>query len=138
MLSHYVAQRPALELIGESAEGVGYLLKERVTDLEQFLDAVRRVAAGGSVLDPEIVGALLRRNRRGPLDELTAREREVLALMAAGHSNLAIAERLVITDHSVVKHTGNILRKLDIPGSPAGHRRVLAVLTYLRAAPDAE
>jgi DNA-binding NarL/FixJ family response regulator len=138
VLSQYVAQRPALELIGESAQGVGYLLKDRVTDLEQFLDAVRRVAAGGSVLDPEIVDALLRRNRRGPLDELTPREREVLALMAAGHSNLAIAERLVITDHSVVKHTGNILRKLDIPVTPDGHRRVLAVLTYLRAAADAE
>jgi DNA-binding NarL/FixJ family response regulator len=133
VLSQYVAQRPALELIGENAEGVGYLLKERVTELEQFLEAVRRVAAGGSALDPEIVGALLRRNRQGPLDDLTAREREVLALMAAGHSNRGIAERLVVTDHSVVKHIGNIFRKLDILASADGHRRVLAVLAYLRA-----
>jgi DNA-binding NarL/FixJ family response regulator len=137
VLSQYVAQRPALELIGDSAEGVGYLLKDRVTDLDQFLEAVRRVAAGGSALDPQIVAALLQRNRRGPLDELTPREREVLALMAAGHSNQGIAERLVVTEHSVVKHVGNILRKLDIPASTDGHRRVLAVLTYLRASDGA-
>jgi DNA-binding NarL/FixJ family response regulator len=133
VLSQYVAQRPALELIGDSAEGVGYLLKDRVTDLDQFLDAVERVAAGGSALDPQILAALLRRNHRGPLDELTPREREVLGLMAAGHSNQGIAERLVVTDHSVIKHVGNILRKLDIPAATTGHRRVLAVLTYLRA-----
>jgi len=134
VLSQYVAQKPALELMGESAEGVGYLLKERVTNLDAFLDAARRVAEGGSALDPQIVGALLRRTRTGPLDELTPREREVLALMAAGHSNQGIADRLVVTDHSVVKHIGSILRKLDIPSTTDGHRRVLAVLTYLRAA----
>ena len=136
VLSQYVARRPALELIGDSAEGVGYLLKERVADLAQFTDAVRRVASGGSALDPQIVSVLLDRRRPGPLDELTPREREVLALMAAGHSNQGIAERLVVTEHSVVKHVGNILRKLDIPADADGHRRVLAVLTYLRAPGD--
>src|SRR4051794_36850330 len=133
VLSQYVAQRPAAELIGDSAEGVGYLLKDRVTDLDQFLDAVRRVAAGGSALDPQIVAALLNRNRSGPLDDLTPREREVLALMAGGQSNQGIAERLVVTDHAVAKHIGSILRKLNIPGTADGHRRVLAVLAYLRA-----
>ncbi len=134
VLSQYVAQRPALELIGESAEGVGYLLKDRVGNLEQFLDAVRRVASGGSALDPEIIAAMFKRTRPGPLDELTPREREVLALMASGHSNQGIAQRLVVTDHAVVKHIGNLLRKLDIHSTSDGHRRVLAVLTYLRAA----
>lgn len=136
VLSQYVARRPALELIGDSAEGVGYLLKERVADLAQFTDAVRRVAGGGSALDTQIVSVLLDRRRPGPLDELTPREREVLALMAAGHSNQGIADRLVVTEHSVVKHVGNILRKLDIPADADGHRRVLAVLTYLRAPSD--
>jgi DNA-binding NarL/FixJ family response regulator len=133
VLSQYVAQRPALELIGENAAGVGYLLKARVTDVEEFHDAVRHIAAGGSVLDPEIVNALLRRGKPGPLDQLTPREREVLALMAGGQSNRGIAERLVVTDHAVAKHIGSILRKLNIPGAADGHRRVLAVLTYLRA-----
>jgi DNA-binding NarL/FixJ family response regulator len=128
-----VAQRPALELIGGSAEGVGYLLKDRVSDLDEFLDAVRRVARGGSALDPEIINRLLSQHRAGPLDGLTAREREVLALVAEGHSNHGIATRLVVTEHAVVKHIGNILRKLDIPSAPDGHRRVLAVLAYLRA-----
>lgn len=136
VLSQYVAQRPAAELVGHSAKGVGYLLKDRVADLDQFLDAVRRVAAGGTALDPEIVSRLLGRHPRGPLDELTPREREVLALMACGHSNQGIADRLVVTDHAVVKHIGNILRKLDIPSAPDGHRRVLAVLTYLHGAGD--
>ena len=133
VLSQYVAQRPAADLIGESARGVGYLLKDRVTDLEQFLEAVRRVAAGGVALDPEIVSRLLGRHHSGPLEQLTPREREVLALMAAGHSNQGIAERLVVTEHAVVKHIGNLLRKLDIPAAANGHRRVLAVLSYLRA-----
>jgi DNA-binding NarL/FixJ family response regulator len=133
VLSQYVAQRPAAELIGNSAEGVGYLLKERVADLDQFLDAVRRVADGGTALDPEIVSRLLGRHHGGPLEQLTPREREVLALMATGHSNQGIAQHLVLTEHSVVKHTGNIFRKLDIPAAPDGHRRVLAVLAYLRA-----
>jgi DNA-binding NarL/FixJ family response regulator len=134
VLSQYVAQRPAAELIGSSAKGVGYLLKERVTDLEQFIDAVRRVGAGGTALDPEIVSRLVGRHRGGPLDELTPRERQVLELMAEGYSNQRIAELLVVTEHSVVKHIGNILRKLGIRAAPEGHRRVLAVLTYLRAA----
>jgi DNA-binding NarL/FixJ family response regulator len=136
VLSQYVAQRPAAELIGERADGVGYLLKDRITDLDQFVDAVARVASGGTALDPEIVSRLLGRRRAGPLDELTPRERDVLALMAAGHSNQGIAERLVVTDHAVVKHVSSILRKLGISAAPDGHRRVLAVVAYLRAAPE--
>lgn len=136
VLSQYVAQRPALALIGDRAEGVGYLLKDRVADLDEFLDAVRRVAAGGSALDPQIITSLLRRSRATPLDDLTAREREVLALMAEGQSNQGIAERLVVTEHTVNKHVGAILRKLDIPLARDGHRRVLAVLAYLRVPDD--
>jgi len=136
VLSHYVAQRPALELIGENAAGVGYLLKDRVADLDEFLDAVRRVARGGSAIDPEIIGRLLHRQHAGPLDALTPRERDVLGLMAEGHSNRGIAGRLVVTEHAVVKHIGSILRKLDIPAEADGHRRVLAVLAYLRAAAE--
>ena len=136
VLSQYVAQRPAADLIGTSAAGVGYLLKDRVSDLDQFLDAVRRVAAGGTALDPEIVDRLMGRQRGGALNELTGREREVLALMAAGHSNQGIADRLVVTEHAVVKHVGSILRKLDIPADADSHRRVLAVVTYLRAAAE--
>ena len=135
VLSQYVAQLPALTLIGDRAEGVGYLLKERVADLDQFLDAVRRVASGGSALDPQIITSLLRRSRATPLDDLTAREAEVLALMAQGQSNQGIADQLVVTEHTVNKHVGAILRKLDIPSARDGHRRVLAVLAYLRA-PD--
>ena len=134
VLSQYVAQRPAAELVGTSAKGVGYLLKERVGDLDQFLEAVRRVARGGTALDPELVTRLVGRQPDGPLKLLTPRELDVLKLMASGHSNQGIAERLVVTDHSVTKHIGNILRKLDIPATTDGHRRVLAVLTYLRAA----
>ena len=134
VLSQYVAQRPALELIGDDASGVGYLLKDRVANVDQFLDAARRVVDGGSALDPEVVGALIERRRHGPLSELTPREREVLALMAGGLSNLGIATQLVITEHAVTKHIGNVLRKLDIPLATDAHRRVLAVLTYLRAA----
>ena len=137
VLSQYVAQRPAAELIGTSAKGVGYLLKDRVSDIDQFVEAVRRVARGGTALDPEIVARLLGRRRDGPLKLLTRRELDVLELMAAGHSNQGIAERLAVTDHSVTKHIGNLLRKLDIPATTDGHRRVLAVLTYLGAAADA-
>jgi DNA-binding NarL/FixJ family response regulator len=137
VLSHYVAQRPAAELIGTSAKGVGYLLKDRVSDIDQFVEAVRRVALGGTALDPEIVARLLGRQHDGPLNRLTPRELDVLKLMAAGHSNQGIAERLIVSDHSVTKHIGNVLRKLDIPTTTDGHRRVLAVLTYLRAAEQA-
>jgi DNA-binding NarL/FixJ family response regulator len=136
VLSQYVAQRPALELIGDRAEGIGYLLKDRVADLDEFLDAVRRVATGGSALDPQLINRLLQRGRTRPLDDLTPRELEVLSLMAQGQSNQGIADRLVVTEHTVTKHVGAILRKLDIP--PDGHRRVLAVLAYLRAAADPE
>jgi DNA-binding NarL/FixJ family response regulator len=131
VLSQYVATRPALHLIAENAEGVGYLLKDRVRDLDQFLDAVRRVAAGGSALDPEIVSRLLGRPR-GALDELTAREREVLGLMAEGHSNHGIATTLVVTEDAIEKHVSSILRKLDIRGAAGTNRRVTAVLVFLR------
>ena len=133
-LSHYVATRPALELIGDNAEGVGYLLKDRVGDLDHFVAAVRRVAAGGSALDPEVVSRLLGR-RPDPLGALTAREREVLALMAEGRSNRGIAEGLVVTEDAVEKHVRSILRKLSIPPAAGDHRRVLAVLSFLRGAP---
>jgi DNA-binding NarL/FixJ family response regulator len=134
VLSQYVAQRSALELFGRSAERVGYLLKDRVADLDQFVDAVRRVASGGSALDPAVVTNLLQGARCGPLDQLTPREREVLALLAAGRSNLGVAEALVVTEDAVEKHVRSILRKLDIPVAPADHRRVLAVLAFLDAA----
>lgn len=137
VLSHYVALRPAAELIGTSARGVGYLLKERVADVDQFLEAVRRVACGGTALDPDLVSRLMGRQPDGPLKLLTPRELEVLKLMAAGHSNRGIAERLIVTDHSVTKHIGSILRKLEISDTADSHRRVLAVLTYLRATPEA-
>ncbi len=131
VLSHYVAARPALELIGDSAAGVGYLLKDRVSDLDHFVAAVRRVASGGSALDPEVVSRLLGR-RPDPLHELTAREREVLALMAEGRSNRGIADVLVVTEDAVEKHVRSILRKLSLPPATGDHRRVLAVLSFLR------
>jgi DNA-binding NarL/FixJ family response regulator len=133
VLSQYVAQHSALELLADGADGVGYLLKQRVYDLDEFIDAVRRVARGGSALDPDVVSHLLGRRRSSPLDELTPREREVLGLVAEGRSNQAIAERLVVGEHAVEKHVASVLRKLEIPVSPADHRRVLAVLAYLRA-----
>jgi DNA-binding NarL/FixJ family response regulator len=131
--SHY-EESYALDLIGESAEGVGYLLKERVGDVEAFIDAVGRVAAGGSALDPEVVGRMLgrRRSRGGPLEDLTEREREVLAQLAEGKSNRGIAEALVVTTAAVEKHVTSIFHKLGVGSSPTGHRRVLAALTYLR------
>jgi DNA-binding NarL/FixJ family response regulator len=134
VLSQYVDEGYALELVTDSAEGVGYLLKDRVADVERFVDSVRRVGQGGSALDPEVVAQLVGRRRRDdPLAELTAREREVLELMAEGRSNNAIAEQLVVTQRAVEKHVTSILGKLGLPPAPEDHRRVLAVLTFLRA-----
>ena len=134
VLSQYVEPAYALELLGENAEGVGYLLKDRVSDVDEFAAAVRRVAEGGSALDPAVVSQLVGRRRRDdPLEELTPREREVLGLMAEGRSNQAIAERLVITLRAVEKHVTSIFSKLRLPASSEDHRRVLAVLTYLRS-----
>jgi DNA-binding NarL/FixJ family response regulator len=132
VLSQYVQRTYAAELL-DSGDGVaiGYLLKERVGDLDEFIDAVHRVVEGGTVVDPEVVRQLLR-SRRDPLERLTAREREVLALVAEGHSNAAIARSLVVTEAAVGKHIGNILMKLDLPPAEDSHRRVLAVLTYLQ------
>jgi DNA-binding NarL/FixJ family response regulator len=135
VLSQYVEQTYAVELLdarpGGRGAGVGYLLKDRVGDVEEFADAVRRVAAGGTVIDPEVVRQLLRR-RRDPVERLTPREREVLALMAEGWSNGAIARTLVVTEAAVAKHIGAILAKLDLPPDTDDHRRVRAVLAYLR------
>ena len=133
VLSQYVEKEYAAELLAESAEGVGYLLKDRVADLERFIDAVRRVAEGGSVLDPEVVSRMLARRSAGPLDQLTRREREVLALMAEGRSNHSIAAELVVTERAVEKHVTSIFGKLDLPATAEGHRRVLAVLAYLNS-----
>ncbi len=133
VLSQYVEEAYALELLSESTERTGYLLKDRVADVDTFTDAIRRVAGGGSALDPEVVALLLgRRRREDPLESLTAREREVLALMAEGRSNRGIAEALIVTEDAVEKHVRSILRKLDIHGSVTEHRRVLAVLAFLR------
>ena len=132
ILSQYVEERYATELLAGGSQGVGYLLKDRVADVAEFLAAARRVAAGGTALDPEVIDQLLsRRQRESLLDELTAREREVLALMAEGHTNAAIAERLVVTDGAIEKHVRNIFQKLGLPATDAHNRRVLAVLTYL-------
>jgi DNA-binding NarL/FixJ family response regulator len=137
VLSQYYEEQYALDLIGESAEGVGYLLKERVGDVEAFTDAVARVAAGGSALDPEVVGRMLgRRRREGPLDQLTPRERDVLVHLAQGKSNRGIAEALVVTNAAVEKHVTSIFHKLGLDTSATEHRRVLAALTYLRDAPS--
>jgi DNA-binding NarL/FixJ family response regulator len=134
VLSQYVEEAYALELLSESTERTGYLLKDRVSDVDAFLDAVRRVAGGGSALDPEVVSLLLgRRRREDPLEPLTAREREVLGLMAEGRSNAAIAEALVVTERAVEKHVTSIFSKLDLVPTVEDHRRVLAVLAYLRA-----
>ena len=134
VLSQYVEEAYALDLLSESTERTGYLLKDRVSDVDTFTDAVRRVANGGSALDPEVVALLLgRRRREDPLESLTAREREVLGLMAEGRSNNAIAEALVVTERAVEKHVTSIFSKLDLPPTVEDHRRVLAVLAYLRA-----
>ncbi|MDN0200516.1 response regulator transcription factor [Streptomyces sp. S.PNR 29] len=135
VLSQYVEQTFAEELLDDrrGSTGMGYLLKERIGDVEEFADAVTRVAAGATVVDPEVVRQLLAR-RRDPLDRLTPREHEVLALMAEGRSNGAIARRLVVTEAAVAKHIASILQKLRLPpAAPDDHRRVLAVLAYLRA-----
>jgi DNA-binding NarL/FixJ family response regulator len=133
VLSQYYEEQYALDLIGDTAEGVGYLLKERVGDVEAFRDAVTRVAAGGTALDPEVVGRMLgRRRREGPLDELSPRERDVLGHLAEGKSNQGIAEELVVTSAAVEKHVTSIFHKLGLETSPTDHRRVLAALTYLR------
>jgi DNA-binding NarL/FixJ family response regulator/class 3 adenylate cyclase len=133
VLSQYVESGYALDLLSESAEGVGYLLKDRVSDVDQFAESVRRVAEGGSALDPAVVSQLVGRRRvDDPLDELTPREREVLELMAEGRSNQAIADRMYVTLRAVEKHVTSIFSKLDLPASTDDHRRVLAVLLYLR------
>jgi DNA-binding NarL/FixJ family response regulator len=134
VLSQYVETGYALELLAGGAEGVGYLLKERVSDIADFAAAVRRVGKGGSALDPTVVGRIVNRRRReDPLAELTAREREVLELMAEGRSNQGIAERLVVTERAVEKHVTSIFLKLRLPAAAEDHRRVLAVLTYLKS-----
>ncbi len=134
VLSGFYEEAYAVDLLGESAEGVGYLLKERVGEVETFIDAVSRVAAGGTALDPEVVGRMLgrRQSRGGPLAQLTDREREVLAQLAEGKSNLGIAETLLISTAAVEKHITSIFQKLDIESTPQGHRRVLAAVTYLQ------
>jgi DNA-binding NarL/FixJ family response regulator len=133
VLSQVYEEHYAMDLIGERAEGAGYLLKERVGDVEEFIGAVERVAAGGSALDPEVVGRMLgRRRAEGPVDRLTPRERDVLASMAEGKSNQGIAEALVVTDAAVEKHVTSIFHKLGLGPTPTAHRRVLAVLAYLR------
>jgi DNA-binding NarL/FixJ family response regulator/class 3 adenylate cyclase len=133
VLSQYVEPTYAMELLGENAEGVGYLLKDRVSDVDEFAAAVRRVGEGGSALDPAVVSQLVGRRRRDdPLEDLTPREREVLELMAEGRSNQAIAERMVITLRAVEKHVTSIFSKLRLSATSEDHRRVLAVLTYLR------
>jgi DNA-binding NarL/FixJ family response regulator len=133
VLSQHADERYAIDLIGESAEGVGYLLKDRVADFAAFADAVRRVGEGGSALDPDVVARMLgRRRREDPLDALTPREREVLELMGQGRSNRGIAETLVVSQAAVEKHVTNIFSKLGIAHAPEDHRRVVAVLTFLR------
>jgi DNA-binding NarL/FixJ family response regulator len=132
VLSHFYEEGYALDLIGDSAEGVGYLLKERVGDVDAFVDAVARVAGGGSALDPEIVGRMLgRRRRENPIDRLTPRERDVLAAMAEGKSNQGIGAALFISEPAVEKHVTSIFHKLELGPTPTEHRRVRAVLTYL-------
>ena len=132
VFSQWIETRYAAELLATSSSGVGYLLKDRVADVGEFLDALTRVAKGGTALDPEVVTQLFGASRRGnALAVLTPREREVLGLMAEGRSNAAIARRLVVTERAVEKHVANILTKLDLPPSEEDHRRVLAVLRYL-------
>ncbi len=135
VLSQYVEERYAGELLARDARGVGYLLKDSVTETRDFLEAIDRIAAGGTAIDPEVVSQLLARARRGdPLDDLSPREREVLSLMAEGRSNAAIAARLFVTERAVEKHVTSILVKLRLAPAEGDHRRVLAVLRYLEAA----
>ena len=133
ILSQYVEEHYAVQLLATGSEGVGYLLKDRIAEVERFLDAVRRVAEGGSVLDPEVVAQMLgRRRQSGPLDTLTEREREVLKAMAEGRTNREIATEMFVSERAVERHVTAIFQKLDLGGADGGHRRVLAVLTYLR------
>ncbi len=134
VLSSYVEEQYALDLLSDSAAGVGYLLKDRVADVDRFVDSIRRVAEGGSALDPEVVSQMFgRRRATDPLAELTPREREVLGLMAEGRSNRAIAADLVISERAVEKHVTSIFGKLALPATADDHRRVLAVLAYLKS-----
>jgi DNA-binding NarL/FixJ family response regulator len=136
VLSQYVEERYATELLSEQTSGVGYLLKDRVADVREFVDALQRVAAGGTALDPEVVAQLLIRRRSDPIERLTPREKEVLGLMTEGRSNAGIATALVVSDSAVAKHINNIFAKLDLAESPDNdHRRVMAVLRYLRNSP---
>jgi DNA-binding NarL/FixJ family response regulator len=132
VLSQYVEERYATELLSRETSGIGYLLKDRIADVTEFLDMLRRVAAGGTALDPEVVAQLLVRHRSDPLERLTARERQVLGLMAEGRSNAGIASALVVTESAVAKHVNNIFTKLDLTSADTDHRRVLAVLRFLR------
>ncbi|OIV37657.1 DNA-binding response regulator [Mangrovactinospora gilvigrisea] len=138
LLSQYVEGRYAADLLTEYQAGIGYLLKQRVADVAEFVDAVRRVAAGGTALDPQVVAQLLVRRRNDPLDRLTQREREVLASMAEGRSNAGIAEALVISESAVAKHINSIFAKLDLPKAETDHRRVLAVLQFRSGDGDGE
>ena len=131
LLSQYVEERYAADLLAAHTCGVGYLLKQRVADVEEFTEAVRRVAAGGTALDPQVVAQLLVRRHSDPLDRLTPREREVLELMAGGRSNSGVAAELVVSESAVAKHINSIFTKLDLPKADADHRRVLAVLRFL-------
>jgi DNA-binding NarL/FixJ family response regulator len=135
ILSQHVNARYAFELLSTGTDGIGYLLKERVADLDELTSSINRVGQGGSVLDPAVVDELVGRRRQGdnPVERLTDREREVLALIAEGRSNRAIAERLFVAEHTVEKHVKNILTTLQLPQSPDDHRRVLAVITYLNS-----
>jgi DNA-binding NarL/FixJ family response regulator len=133
VLSQFIDEGYALELLQGSAEGVGYLLKDRVADVDAFVDALRRVGARGTVLDPEVVAQLLGRRGQDPLDRLTPREREVLGQMAQGRSNNAIARELIVTERAIEKHVTSIFAKLGLNSAQDGHRRVLAVLRYLGA-----
>lgn len=133
LLSQYVEERYAADLLTANTASIGYLLKDRVADVEEFIEALTRVAQGGTALDPEVVSQLLVRRRDDPLAQLTAREREVLALMAEGRSNAGIARALVVSDSAVGKHINSIFMKLDLPSDGGDHRRVLAVLRFLNA-----
>jgi len=135
LLSQYVEERYAADLLATNTSGVGYLLKQRVADVGEFVEAVQRVVDGGTALDPQVVAQLLLRRDSDPLDRLTPRERDVLGLMAEGRSNAGIAEALTVSESAVAKHINNIFAKLDLPVIDTGHRRVLAVLRFLGASP---
>jgi DNA-binding NarL/FixJ family response regulator len=132
VLSQWVEERYASRLLSTATSGIGYLLKDRVADVTEFFDALRRVAGGGTALDPEVVAQLLLRRNSDPLERLTPREHEVLALIAEGRSNAGIAEALVVSESAVGKHINNIFTKLDLPSADKDHRRVLAVLRFLK------